>query len=163
MADIRDINASTVSTIKVVDAQLEKLDLTLLTTDDVLMTELLGRVLTGTLLVEGQIIMLNTYAGITSLGSVPAIVTDVSRVTASVFKYDLTVILGELTNGTVSTISLEDNLLDTIVDTSVPPAVVDNLLLSKLGNVSGRDLLLDLNVPSLMTLDVANNSFNIVM
>jgi len=163
MADIRTIGPSSVKTIKVLDTQLEKLGLSLLITDDAHMAELMVRVTKGTMLVEGQIVMVKAYTTANSLGSVPAIVTDTIRVSGSVFKYSLALVLGDLATYTISTIDLADNQIGSIVDTTVPQVVVDDIVNSKLGKADSRSVLLDLNVPSLMTLDIPNNAFNIVM
>jgi len=163
MTDIRVVSPSSVSAIKVLDTQLGRLDLSLLSTDDAIMTDLLARVNTGTMLVEGQIVMVKAYTAANSLGSIPAIVMNTTRVSGTVFKYTMALIMGDLTSYIVTTIDLADTQIAAIINVTVPQVVVDDIVNGKLGRIDSRTVLLDLNVPSLMTLDVVNNSFNIVM
>lgn len=157
MADIRQYS-ETREIVSVLDDQLALVDTNLLRTVDTEMTKFKDEVVAGKRMVIGQLVMVKSFEA-TTLGSMPAIVNAIKKDNTNKTVYYFTLLTGNLANtaSELTTISTPVEHLETIVDLTIDVTpVVTAITNGKLGYTDLRDLKLNLNIPHVFVLDVAN-------
>ena len=122
--------------LSVLNDQLSNYSLTLTTLTDTVIDEYVAGILTGTILVSGQIVSVMSTDTINTLGTMPAIVTDIKRLSSTTMEYTLVLLAGDL-NGELVGVKFTNNQLGDAISISEDTVNVVNAIKSTmLGSTS---------------------------
>jgi len=160
MADIRENVICERAVVDVIDDALGNmtLDLTKVTDDN--MTELIGKVKTGDLLVTGQLVKVVYKDDVNELGNLHAIVIKTTRQSEFNFNYDLLLLTGLVSKENKMVVKINNTDLVDTISTSVDASIITAIKTHKLGKKTIRELLISLNIKSILTYNSTKEKFD---
>ena len=159
MADIYDITEQR-EIASVLYDQLDKNELNAVTVTEADMIAMIDLVKLGKRFVIGQIVMLRSINAGTSLGSIPAVVTEINKVSLDAYEYKLTILSGDLNDEFLPVIIGEAKVPDAITITEDMTAIVAAVRDSKLGKPTLRDLKLSLGIEHMFTFNTTTEKLD---
>ncbi len=131
-------------------------------TDDVI-DEYINGVIAGTVLVKGQIVDLVSNDGVNSLGSIPAVVTDIVRFNSTGIDYTLTLLVGDLNGELIPVKISNDKLTDAVKVNNDMTNIVTAIKSGKLGLETYLNIKANLNITRFYVFDETNTVFKSFM
>lgn len=161
MADIYDITEER-EVVSVMSDQLSHFDYELSRVNDNNMVSYVTKIKSGEMLVLGQIVLLSANNNVNVIGSLPAVVTAITRPGVDKYEYELTMLTGNFdTSGELIKVKLNSlTLKDSVVvdgDVSSALAVIKD---NKLGKSNIRELKLALRVPHILAYNKVTEKFD---
>jgi len=149
--------------LSVVNDQLDLYGLKLKQLTDETIDQYVNGILDGSMLLQGQIVFLKSTDTLNVLGMIPAIVTDIKRLTANILEYTMLLLTGNLDGELVPVKFTDDKLADAITIEEDMANVITAIKTTKLGSATYINLKEALNITRFYVVDIQTSKLKSFM